>query len=241
MRAYGGRVFHLDAHLERLEESCRGLARRLPAGRHELSAWTRAVLAESGEADAVIRLSVHWECSGLYVWMLRPFVGHPAAWYETGVAVRTGTPRRPSPRAQEAQVKASQFVAGVLAHLDKSGPEPHEILFLNDAGTLAEGTVSNVFVVKKKRLLTPPAASGILRGVTRGTVIEIAREEGFPLVEIPLTRHDVYSADECFMTNTSSEILPVVSADARRIGDGRPGPVTSALARAFKRKVSESV
>ena len=112
---------------------------------------------------------------------------------------------------------------------------PHEFLFFGPEGTLAEGTVSNVFIVKRKCLLTPSVASGILKGVTRDLVLSLAKERGWPVAETPLTRHDLYTADECFLTNTSSEVLPVVAVDGRSIGDGRPGPLTRALRRDFKK------
>ena len=152
------------------------------------------------------------------------------------MALRSTVGRRPSPRAQDPQIKCSQYVGGVLAMLDGSSREPHELLFFGPGGTVAEGTVSNIFIVKEKSLLTPSVGSGILRGVTRAFVLELARKRGLRVVETTLTRHDLYTADECFLTNTSSEVLPVVRVDARCIGDGSPGPITRALGEDFRKE-----
>jgi branched-chain amino acid aminotransferase len=242
LRAYGGRIFHAGDHARRLEESCRALGRPLPFGRAGVEEWAAETVGESGFPEALLRLSVHWDESGggTLVAIVREFHAHPARLYEEGVRVSTTVMRRWTLKAQDPQIKASQFVGGVLAFVEKKDEGAHEQLFLGPAGTVAEGSVSNFFCVKEKRLLTPSVASGILRGVTRDAVIALARREGFPVSETFLTRHEVYTADECFLTNTSSEILPVVGADHRSIGGGRPGPVTRRLAAAFKKMVKDS-
>ena len=149
-------------------------------------------------------------------------------------------------------------MSGVLAALDGRRPAPHEFIFMNEAGVVAEGSVSNLFIVnhaldtrlrisqvkggvKAKRLLTPAARSGILRGVTRGTVIDLAKKRGLSVAETLLTRHDIYSAEECFMANTSSEVLPVVSVDGRDIAAGKPGVITQTLAQDFKKYVHRTL
>lgn len=244
MRAYGGSLFRLEGHLARLADSCKGAGIETPLDARDLARWTRAALRASGHPDALLRLSVHAADDGerALVALVRAFRAHPEAWYRDGVALRTATGRRPAPKAQDPLLKTSQFVVGVLATLDAlAAPPVHELLFLGAPGNVAEGSVSNVFAVKAKRLLTPPVASGILRGVTRAVTFEAARAARVEVRETPLTRHDLYSADECFMTNTSSEVLPVTALDARAIGAGRPGPVTAALAAAFRRIVRGSL
>jgi branched-chain amino acid aminotransferase len=237
LRAYGGRIFSWEKHYQRLCGSCRALNEEPPFMERELKSWLDGALKESGHADASLRAAVHWdgEGGGRLVLFVRPFLPHPRAWYEKGVALRTAVSRRWTLKAQDPQVKASQYVSGVLAFLDKGALEAHELLFFGSGGTVAEGTVSNIFIVKGKRLLTPSVASGILRGVTRGIVIGLARKRGWTVAETELTRHEFYSADECFLTNTSSEVLPVVKLDGRVIGDGRPGPRTKALGDDFKK------
>lgn len=246
MRVYRGKIFRVDEHLDRLEDSCKGLLRPLPLNRMEIKTWLGQSLKDCKLKDAVLRLAIHWFDSAHHKWLdekqgrlvlfLREFTSHPAEWYEKGVALTTATRRRFDFRAQDPQIKASQFMNGVLAVLDETGPKAHELLFFGPRGTVAEGTVSNLFIVKKSKLLTPAVSSGILRGVTRGVVIETARQDGLEVTETLLTRHEIYTADECFMTNTSSEVLPVVSVDGRRIGGGKPGPVTKMLAKSFKKR-----
>ena len=168
--------------------------------------------------------------------IIREFEGHPASWYEKGVTLTTSVVRRPFLKAQESQVKASQYVNGVLAYLDRGNSKDHELIFLDTNLQVAEGTVSNIFAVgHPKRLLTPPASSGILRGVTRGFVMMLAKKAGMDVEETPLTRHDLYNAAECFMTNTSSEILPVVCMDGRKVGNGKPGHISKRLLREFRK------
>ena len=237
MRVYGGRIFVWPQHLERLAESCRALGEALPFEPAALKRWLDAAIRESGHVNATLRVSVHWDDGngGRVLVFVRPFDSHPRSWYEKGVRLRTAVSRRWTLKAQDPQIKASQYVSGVLAFLDKSGLEAHEMLFFGGGGTVAEGTVSNVFIVKGKRLLTPSVASGILKGVTRALVIGLAGKRGWPVAETELTRHEFYAADECFLTNTSSEVLPVVSIDARTIGSGVPGPLTRLLAEDFKK------
>ncbi len=255
LRAYAGRIFRLEDHVERLSDSCRGIHQVLPVSNSGLKNWMEESLRESGITEALLRLSVHWNGSGRgkLVMIIREFQGHPARWYEKGVALATAVPRRWTLRAQDPQIKASQFMGGVLAYLDTmagfegSDPfdrgqtprTPRELVFLNQSGTVAEGTTSNIFIVKEKRILTPSVGSGILRGVTREVVMGLAIQRGLNLREISLTRHDLYNAEECFLTNTSSEILPVTCFDGRVIGSGAPGPVTDLLRRDFKRVLKQ--
>lgn len=212
----------------------------------ELGRWLAGAIKESGHRDAIVRVSLHWPrekngAAGEIAAIVRPFAGHPREWYEKGVDFASSALRRSSARALDPQLKVSQYVPGVLAALDQGTRRPHETLFFGDAGTIAEGSVSNLFIVRGKRVLTPPAASGILKGVTRSVVVKLARRRGYSFEEIQLTRHDLYAADECWMTNTSSEILPVTRIDGRPIGDGLPGPVTKQLATDFKTEVRSQV
>ena len=237
LRVYGGKIFRGEEHLVRLSESCAALGRELPIEKRPLKRWLEASVRKSGYPDATLRLSVHWRQggNGELVLFVREFQSHPETWYQKGVALRTAVGRRPTLKAQDPQIKASQYVCGVLASLDRGELPAHELLFLGPLGMMAEGTVSNIFIVSQKSLLTPSVGSGILKGVTRGFVMDFARKRGYLVKESPLTRHEIYTAEECFITNTSSEVLPVVRVDERVIGSGRPGPVTQHLAEDFKK------
>ena len=240
LRIYNSKLFHFKDHAGRLRESCQGIGQTLPFTTTELTQWVLKSLKESGFKNALLRLSVHWskDSGGVLVAWFREFKAYPKEIYEKGVSLKTAVPRRWTLKAQDPQIKASQFMSGVLAVLDKGEELAHELLLLGPSGTVAEGTVSNIFIVKKKRILTPSVSSGILRGVTRSLVIELAKKRKYEVLETFLTRHEIYSADECFMTNTSSEVLPVVSVDSRKIGCGKPGPITKLLAKDFKRNRS---
>ena len=237
LRAYDGRFFHLAEHWQRLGWSCAGIGRELPIPEADITSWVHEILENSGWKDAIVRVSFHWNVSGdsLLMGLVKPFTAHPEEWYENGVALKTAVMRRPDLKADNPQIKCSQYVGGVLASLDESGEKAHELLFLGSGGYIAEGTVSNFFLIKGKRVLTPSAGSGILSGVTRAFVIDLCRRRGLETEETFFTRHDIYNADECFITNTSSEVLPVVMLDGRRIGTGKPGPVTRDLAKDFKK------
>ena len=181
-------------------------------------------------------MSVHWSGpgEGRIIAITREFRPRPRGDFERGVRLRTAVGRRPPARAQNAQVKSSQYLPAVLALID-AAPDGAETLFLDAGGYVAEGSASNVFAVTKdKTILTPPIASGILRGVTRARVMALARKRGLAVKETLFTRHDLYNAAECFLTNTSSEVLPVVEVDSRRIGTGRPGPVAKLLRKGFR-------
>ncbi len=235
-RVYEGRIFFCEKHLERLLESCLAIGKQLPLGADKIKLWLEQSLTECSLKNASMRLSVHWLTpeEGRFVLFLRHFESHPKEWYEKGVEVFSSVLRRPPLNAQNSQAKASQYVSGVLAMLDREeGRVSHELLFLGPLGTAAEGTVSNFFLIKQKRLLTPCSSSGILKGVTRGAVMELAQKRGLEVLETHLTRHDFYTADECFLTNTSSEVLPVTVFDGRKIGGGLPGPVTRLLGQDF--------
>ncbi len=245
LRIYSKRAFRFGEHYQRLGESCRAIGKENPFSEEALGRWVEEGIVESGFEGVLLRLSLHWdpevEGDGQLVGIFRNFEAYPPSLYEKGIAVQTTVSRRWTLKAQDPRIKASQFVSGVLATIDKTEEGIHELLFLGPSGTVAEGTISNIFIVKHKRLLTPSVSSGILKGVTRGVVMEIAQARGFSTQETFLTRHELYTADECFMTNTSSEVLAVTSVDHRRIGLGVPGSVTLTLAKDFKDKIKKEL
>ncbi len=241
LRVYEGRYFRLEEHLERLRFSCESVGwKTIPT-----TPWFAQEFAEtlrlSKLRNALVRLSVHEAADPtekILVWTLREFTSHPSEIYEKGVAAHFDVICRDILKATDPQVKSSQYTGGVLAFLDKGDRSAHEIFFLDSRGYAAEGTVSNLFILDtSKCLLTPDLASGILKGVTRDFVLELARRAGLSVKETTLTRHDIYTASECFMTNTSSEILPVVRMDGRQIGNGMPGPVTARLLKDFRETI----
>jgi branched-chain amino acid aminotransferase len=244
MRAYNGRIFKLEEHLNRLFASANSIGFKMPYKKKILAGLIKEELTECHIKDAYVRVSV---CAGQEGGLprrnvgavpdiiIKKFVPYPLEYYENGVKVMTSAVRRDSSKSILPSVKSSNFLWGILAKIDGMNQEPFEVLMLNHEGHLTEGSVSNVFIVKDNLILTPPTYSGILKGITRGVVIDMAEKFRVKVLETPITRHDVYNADETFLTNTSMEIMPVVLVDNRVIGDGKPGSITKKLLDEFRK------
>ncbi len=142
--------------------------------------------------------------------------------------------RRCSPGALNPAVKSLNYLNNLMARLEANLADADEALMLNDQGNVAECTADNVFVIKRGQIVTPPVTAGALRGITRSVAFEIAEELGFKTLKADITRHDIYVADECFLTGTAAEIIPVVKADGRMIGNGKPGPITTRIMARFR-------
>ncbi|MBC7335752.1 MAG: aminotransferase class IV, partial [Clostridia bacterium] len=158
---------------------------------------------------------------------------YPKELYEKGLELVTVATRRNLPEALNPRIKSLNYLNNILGKIEATLAGASEGLMLNQEGYVAEATGDNIFLVKNGVLLTPPAYVGILEGITRGAVMELARRQGIEVREAVFTRHDVYVADECFLTGTAAEIIPVSKLDGRVIGQGRPGPITKNLMRAF--------
>jgi branched-chain amino acid aminotransferase len=158
----------------------------------------------------------------------------PEELYERGIEMVTVSVRRNSPQALNPNIKSLNYLNNILAKIEAINAGKPEGLMLTLDGYVAEGTGENIFIVKRGELFTPPAYMGILKGITRQVVMKLAQEEGIPVHEAVLTLHDVYIADECFLTGTGAEIIPVVKLDGRVIGDGVPGPITKTLIQKFR-------
>lgn len=246
LRTYGRVIFREDEHLARLAESARTTGLRLPktldAIRSDLREAIRlfdAELAAAGEkddGDLFLRVTVWREKIFILVGARR----HPKNLYEDGIVLETTPVRRSLTNAAAPQAKTGAYQNGVLAALQPS-PGAYEHLFLDPEGYVAEVSIGNIFIVKKdgtrgKSALFTPPARGILNGVTRRFVIECAAQAGIKVYEIPFSRHDVYNADEAFLTNTSWEVLPARELDRRSIGKQVPGPLTSKIHRLFRER-----
>lgn len=245
LRTYGGRPFALDRHLRRLRASVARLGFALPLSDAELRARLDALLAAAGNPEAYIRLlvtrgvgdcSYHFErVQGPTVVMLtKPYVALPVSAYEQGVAVAVVSTRRNSPRALDPAIKASSLLNNVLATREAQARGAFEAVLLNEHDEVCEGAGSNVFVVRAGRVCTPPLEAGILAGITRELLLEIAPAVGHVVHEQPLTPADLRAADEAFLTSSLKEVLPIRTIDDQPVGSGRPGPVSRALLAAFR-------
>jgi branched-chain amino acid aminotransferase len=160
--------------------------------------------------------------------------------YRKGLSIVTCATRRSNPASLNPAVKSLNYLNNVMARIEANLAGADEALMLNDAGNVAECTADNVFIIKRDQIFTPPITAGALRGITRSIVFEIAAEFGLSVVEADFTRHDVFVADECFLTGTAAEIVPVVKADGRLIGNGKPGPITKRIIARFREMTRET-
>ena len=248
IRLYGGNVFRLDEHLERFEYSARAIMLDLPLSRAELSHAVCETCRVNGLSDGYIRLVATrgvgdlglapWLCSKPSYFVIASKISlYPAEYYEKGLAIVTVPTRRVGPGAFPSTVKSLNYLNNILAKIEARQAGALEGIMLNDQGYVAEATADNVFIVHKGELLTPSPSQGALKGVTRSTIIDVARDLGITLREANLTRYDLWCADECFLTGSGAEVIPVVKLDGRTIGPGTPGPVTRKVLSEFKKRV----
>ncbi len=239
LRVYSGKIFRLEEHLDRLEESAKTSGYTFPLNRKVLRGEVVKAVHASGQKEAFVRVT-------LLQGQAFVFVGertHSEALYRKGVCLQTTAVKRLASNASFPEAKTTAYQNGVLASLEVRSDATYEWLFLDQAGYVTEVRIGNLFMVasgnpnSKLELQTPPLV-GILNGVTRRFVIECARDLGIPVRESPLTRHDIFNAGEAFLTNTSWEILPVRALDGRLIGRGIPGKLTLKLHKHFKKKVA---
>lgn len=243
MRVYGGRIFRLEDHLSRLYASAQFLGTRPPPDRARLGRQLLRALARSRLREAVVRVALlarpgHVAHPGIVVQRASPL---PPSAYRRGIRVSVVPARKFAVGSIDARAKYSARLGSVLAVADSQLRGADEALFMDALGGVTESTASNLGVVSRGHILTPPCWLGLLAGITRDVLFELAGRLGRPIRETPLTRHDLYNADEAFLTSTLKEVLAVTWVDGRRVGTGRPGPVTRALHRAFRRLVRQEL
>jgi len=250
MRIYGGKVFRLREHLLRLWESAAAISLPIPLDLVHLTADVNEAVRKNGLEEGYIRLIVTrgagalgldpFRCSNPQVIIIVDKITlYPAELYENGLELVTASTIRNHPAALSPRIKSLNYLNNVLAKMEGLKAGCKEALMLNHQGMVAECTGDNVFIVKANKLITPPKEAGILEGITRNAVLELAKKAGIETAEEPLTRHDLYVADECFLTGSAAEVIPVVILDGRSIGDGTPGPITKQLNDAFRALVRQ--
>ena len=244
MRAYGGRVFRMQEHLDRLWHSARAIALEIPTTKAALAKAVDETVAANGLPDGYIRLVVTRGSGTLgldpnrtrdpqVIVIVDTIALYPREHYERGLRIVTAATQRSHPAALSPRIKSLNYLNNIMAKLEGLQAGCVEALMLNHKGEVAECTADNVFAVRKGVVLTPPPDAGILEGITRGAVMDLAHSASIPCREATLTRHDLYTAEEVFITGTAAEVVPVVEIDGRKIGDGVPGPVTKRLAADF--------
>jgi branched-chain amino acid aminotransferase len=249
IRVYSGNIFKCREHLIRLYESAKSILLDIPMTIEELEEKVVETVRANDLSDAYIRLVVSrgvgdlgldpYSCSKAEVIIIVDQVRlFPQELYDKGLDIVTVPTRRNTPDALNPKIKSLNYLNNVMVKIEAKRAGVLEALMLNHEGYVCEGSGDNIFLVKKGRLITPPGYLGALEGITRNTVMEIARERGYEVAETPFTRHDVYVADECFLTGTAAEVIPVISLDSRTIGQGVPGSITQELITAFRRTVT---
>lgn len=244
IRSYGGKVFRLQEHLDRLWYSAKAIWLEIPISKDQMGAAIEETLTQNGIEDGYIRVVVTRgcgtlgldpdKCSDPQVIIITDYISlYPDEVYEKGLEIITVSTARNHPAALNPRIKSLNYLNNILAKIEGKQAGCVEALMLNHKGEVAECTGDNIFLARNGALLTPPNDAGILEGITRAAVIELARQAGIEVCEVALTKHDVYIADECFLTGTAAEVVPVVKVDSRTIGDGTPGPITRKLADSF--------
>jgi branched-chain amino acid aminotransferase len=251
IRFYNGRVFRLEEHLERLWDSARSIALEIPMSIKEMTEALLETIRQNDLRDGYIRLVVTrgvgnlglnpTQCKKPSVIIIAAKIAlYPESLYQSGLTVVTVASRRTNPASLNPAVKSLNYLNNVMARIEANLANADEALMLNDQGYVSECTADNVFVIKHGQIFTPPVSAGALRGITRGVVFEIAAETGIKMTETNITRHDVFVADECFLTGTAAELIPVIKADGRMIGTGKPGPITARMIERFREITRET-
>ncbi|MFH0763315.1 MAG: branched-chain-amino-acid transaminase [Candidatus Omnitrophota bacterium] len=246
IRSYNRLVFKLKEHIERLFESAKSIMLEIPLTQEKLMQAVVATLKENKLKDAYIRLVVTRgegdlgldprKCRGnaTVIIIADKITLYPKEFYKEGLKIITVPTLRNLPEALNPQIKSLNYLNNIMAKIEAVNCGFDEAIMLDSLGYVAECTGDNIFIVKNKHLYTPPQCMGTLRGITRDSVMEIARKDKICVHEHVITRHEVYISDECFLTGTAAEIIPVVAVDGRKIGDARPGRITLGLMNKFR-------
>ena len=244
IRVYDGKIFRLKEHVDRLFESARHIKLDIPLTREQMMAAIQSTVEANNKKNGYIRPVVTRGAGSLgldirktgdpqVIIIVDDISLYPPELYENGLELATVSTIRNHPNALNPRIKSLNYLNNILAKIEGVQAGCLEALMLNHKGEVAECSGDNIFLLKKGILKTPPEDAGILEGVTRQAVIEVAQKAGIPLRETALTRHDVYTADECFLTGTAAEVIPVVKCDGRPIGAGKVGPITRKIREGF--------
>jgi len=249
LRVYNGRIFKLEEHTDRLFESAKSIMLTIPLTKDEMNAAHVETVKRNGLRDVYIRTLVTRgvgslgidprSCAKASVIIIVDKISlYPKELYEKGIDVVTVATRRPATDMLSPRVKSLNYLNNVMAKIEVSRAGAFGGIMLNNEGFVTEGTADNIFIVKNDVLYTPPSYVGILRGITRDTIIDLASNLGYTVKEDVFTRHDVYVADEVFFTGSGAEVIPVINCDGRIIGEGIPGAITRHLIHEYRNLVN---
>jgi branched-chain amino acid aminotransferase len=250
IRVYDGKVFRIREHVDRLYDSARSINLEIPMPREAMAQAIVDTVRANDKRNGYIRLLITRGAGTLgldprkttdpqIIIIVDDIALYPQELYDSGLEIVTAATIRNHPNAVNPRIKSLNYLNNILAKMEGIRAGCVEALMLNHKGELAECTGDNIFLVKNGGLLTPPPDAGILEGVTRNAVMELAVDAGIGVKETALTRHDLYVADECFLTGTAAEVIPVVKVDGRPVGSGKPGPITKQLRERFHQLVRQ--
>ena len=245
IRFYNGRVFRLEEHLERLWDSAKAIRLKIPISVDEMREATLETIRQNHLEDGYIRLLVTRgkgnlglspdRCPKATVIIIADKIQlYPVEKYTKGMVMVTCATRRAAPAALLPAVKSLNYLNNVMAKVEATHAGADEGVMLNEQGYVAECTGDNIFVIRKGVVTTPPVYAGALCGITRNVVFEICQDLGIPIRETEMTRYDIYTADECFLTGTAAEVIAAIELDTRPIGDGKPGVITGRIIARFR-------
>jgi branched-chain amino acid aminotransferase len=250
IRAYHAKIFECEAHLDRLYQSAKAIRLIIPLSRDQIRSAIEETIKANNFTDCYIRLVVTrgvgtlglspMRCERPSVFVITDLLElYPREMYEKGMAVITASVIRNHPNAISPRVKSLNYLNNILAKLEAIDAGVPEAIMLNSEGNVAECTADNIFIVRNGQVETPQTHDGVLEGVTRRVMMDLCGRLGVPCVQKTLQRHDLYVADECFLTGTGAEVIAVTKIDNRAIGSGQPGPITRQLTEAFHRFTKE--
>lgn len=244
IRAYNGRVFKLKEHIDRLFDSAKAILLDIPMSHAAMMKAVVETCRKNQLRDCYIRLIVTRgpgslglnpkRCTNPQVIIIADKIQlYPPAYYQKGLDIVTVPTTRNLINAVNPAIKSLNYLNNILAKIEANNAGVEEAIMLNSQGYVAECTGDNIFIIRKNELLTPPLTAGALYGITRGVVMELGRELGLAVRETDLTRYDLFIAEECFLTGTGAELIPVVKVDGRVIGNGKPGSATRSLVKRY--------
>jgi len=250
IRVYSGRIFECEAHLRRLWDSARAIRLEIPISKDEFRAAMEQTIKANNFTDCYIRACITRgigclglspaKCGKPSVFIITDTIElYPKELYEQGMAIITASVIRNHPNALSPRIKSMNYLNNILAKIEAIDAGVSEAIMLNHEGNVSECTGDNIFIVHDGQVQTPTTADGILEGITRKVVLGLCEKLHIPCAEKTLQRHDLYVADECFLTGSAAEVIPVTKIDGRPIGTGRVGNMTRKLSEAFHRHVRD--
>jgi len=247
IRVYEGNVYKLTEHVNRLYESAHSIMLTIPHTKEKMQEIIIETVEKNNFMSAYIRVVISRGTGDLgldprncaeptVIVIAESLAIYSNALYEKGLKLASVVNRRSSPDVLNPQIKSLNYLNNILVKLSSVQADADEALILNNQGYVTEGSADNIFIIKDGVFKTPPVYLGALEGITRSAIIDIAQENGYDLEEVPFTLHDVYIADEVFLTGTAAEVIPVVTVDGRKIGNGKPGDITNQLLKSFRER-----